>query len=247
MRHILRLLPLLWLLVLPSWADPAAPVDPWPLFEAARDGKVERLEQLLKEGTPVDGLFCGITPLQAAVTADQTAAAAVLLRHRADTEVGAVEGKTPLMEAAFRGNVEMVRLLLQAGARPNVRARDGHTALSYGVLGQAGLPLLELLLRAGAEPNMGTFEKTFPLHVAAVMASPEIVAALLNARARVDVANKDGLTPLMLAASAGKVDVVQLLLSRGANRGLLDLSGRSATDYAREGGHQQVVQLLSQP
>ena len=221
--------------------------DPWPLFEAARDGKVEKLEQLLKGGAPVDELFCGMTPLQAAVTANQAGSAAVLLRYKANTEVGSVEGKTPLMEAAFQGNPEMVRLLLQAGARPNVRATDGNTALAYCALNNGSLEILQLLVKAGAEPNMGTFQKTFPIHVATVMATPEFVSGLLDAKAKIDVSNKDGLTPLMLAAAAGKAPTVELLLRRGAVRDTLDLAGKTALDYAREAKQELVVQLLSRP
>ncbi len=153
-------------------------------------------------------------------------------------------GKTPLMEAAFRANPEMVGLLLNCGAQPNVRATDGNTALAYCALSGGSLPVLRLLLRAGAEPNMGTFQKTFPLHMAVVMCSPEFVGALLDGKAKVDVANKDGLTPLMLAASAGKTATVELLLSRGADRDILDGAGKTALDYARSANSEPCVSLL---
>jgi ankyrin repeat protein len=220
--------------------------DPWPLFEAARDGKVEKVRELLQGGAPVDELFCGMTPLQAAVTADQAGTTAVLLRYKPDLEVGSVEGKTVLMEATFRGNVEVVRLLLQAGARPNVRAKDGNTALGYCALGNGSVPILRLLLQHGAEPNLGTFQKAFPLHTAVLMTTPEFVGVLLDGKAKIDVANKDGVTPLMLAAAMGKGEMVDLLLGRGAARDLQDGTGKTALDYAREAGHEPIVKRLLQ-
>ncbi|GBO29847.1 KN motif and ankyrin repeat domain-containing protein 1, partial [Araneus ventricosus] len=39
--------------------------------------------------------------------------------------------QTPLMNAASRGCVQMVRLLLEAGADPNLQDSDGSTALMY--------------------------------------------------------------------------------------------------------------------
>ena len=226
--------------------SPAA-ADPWFLFEAARDGKVEKVEELLKGGAPVDELFCGLTPLQAAVTANQPGTAAVLLRYKANTEVGAVEGATPLMSATLAGNVEMVRLLLQAGARPNVRATDGNTALAYGAGNNVPVEVVRALLSGGAEPNMGTFSKTFPLHLAVSMSSPELVEALLDGGAKVDVATKDGLTPLMMAAFAGKLATLEILLSRGAKRELVDATGRTALDYAVEAKQNEAAKRLSAP
>ncbi|GIY74081.1 KN motif and ankyrin repeat domain-containing protein 4 [Caerostris extrusa] len=60
-------------------------------------------------------------------------------------EVSKFSRQTPLMNAASQGSVEMVRMLLEAGADPNLQDNDGSTALMYAAVhGQE--PCIQLLL-----------------------------------------------------------------------------------------------------
>ncbi len=60
-----------------------------------------------------------------------------------------VEGRTPLMLAAFRGDTAGVINLLEAGADVNARDRDGDTALMFAAHRGHGL-VVALLLQYGA-------------------------------------------------------------------------------------------------
>src|ERR1044071_803798 len=60
-----------------------------------------------------------------------------------------VEGRTPLMLAAFRGNAAAVINLLERGADVNARDRDGDTALMFAAYRGHGL-VVALLLQYGA-------------------------------------------------------------------------------------------------
>ncbi|CAL1265275.1 unnamed protein product, partial [Larinioides sclopetarius] len=49
-------------------------------------------------------------------------------------EASSFSKQTPLMNATSRGCVQMVRLLLEAGADPNLQDSDGSTALMYAAV-----------------------------------------------------------------------------------------------------------------
>lgn len=60
-----------------------------------------------------------------------------------------VEGRTPLMLAAFRGDAAAVVNLLEGGAEVNARDRDGDTALMFAAFRGHAL-VVALLLQYGA-------------------------------------------------------------------------------------------------
>ena len=69
------------------------------------------------------------------------------MRHEANDNV---EGRTPLMLAAFRGDTAGVMRLLETGADVNARDRDGDTALMFSAYRGHGL-VAALLLQYGAD------------------------------------------------------------------------------------------------
>ncbi len=60
-----------------------------------------------------------------------------------------VEGRTPLMLAAFRGDTAAVLNLLEGGAEVNARDKDGDTALMFAAFRGHAL-IVALLLQYGA-------------------------------------------------------------------------------------------------
>lgn len=65
-------------------------------------------------------------------------------------------GMTPLHYAVRSHNVDAVRLLLQAGANPNLQNQDGDHALRQAVLKlprEEDLPIFELLVKHGVDIN----------------------------------------------------------------------------------------------
>ena len=213
-----------------------------------RDGAQERVDATLEVGgVLISGgavVISPDTPLVIAVWENDEAAVRNLLAAGAD--INAVDKSvdtTPLATAVSTGKVELARLLVYAGADPNVRNGSGQTAL-MGLDDEATAELVLLLSGAGANVNLKDEAGDSALHAAAAESSTEVVLALLEAGARVDARNKEGRTPLMAAAEGGNVDNVKALLGAGADPHRKNKAGETAFQLARNEGHEEVVALL---
>jgi ankyrin repeat protein len=120
-----------------------------------------------------------------------------------DPEARTADGFTPLHIAAFAHNVEAARLLLAAGAQPNVLATASFAEVSpLGTAATFGdAAIAALLLEHGADPQLTADHGGTPLHSAAANGFREIVELLLAHGARADARTDKGQTPADVAAS----------------------------------------------
>jgi ankyrin repeat protein len=125
-------------------------------------------------------------------------------------------GETPLTKAVFKGKLEAVRVLLEAGANVWVRGLRGHTSLMVACCGAA----------AGAE-------------------HPQIIHLLLASGAEIDARASDGKTALMIAVENGRYGAAQALLSHRPDLSPRDQEGRTVFDLAREAGRPEMIALLA--
>lgn len=109
-----------------------APSKP-PLLLAAEKGSIDVLELLVSAGAdPMVTMPDGTTVVHAAVASDRVAAVAAALRIRPDPNVVDAAGRTPLHQVMqqrhYPGNeaVEILKLLAQKGANPDIKDRRGH-------------------------------------------------------------------------------------------------------------------------
>ena len=108
-----------------------------PIIGAARDGDVQRLEQLLESGADPN-VQAGVndwTPLMHAIHKNQPRSVEVLLAHGARPNERGGHGTTALIMAAGYGYADIVRTLLKAGADPYLKSNNGTDALSAAVGG----------------------------------------------------------------------------------------------------------------
>ena len=141
----------------------------------------------------------------------------VRVHDRGDGTLGA--GATPLMRAAKKGDVEMMRVLLANGADPTLRTAAGANALLYASgFGGAGrftiyedrqateadfIEAARLCLDRGADVNAANPAGQTALHIAVTSRGAPFVQFLIGRGARVDVKDKQGRTPLDVAQGAG--------------------------------------------
>ena len=96
--------------------------------------------------------------------------------------------------------LEAGRLLLDAGADPDIKDREGATALIRATF-EGRLDFVRILLQAGADPQVESAQAVTPLLGACAGGDIQMVQALLDAGSDPSAGNKAGLTPLMLAAN----------------------------------------------
>src|SRR6266853_591836 len=98
---------------------------------AVRHGYLDVADTLVRLGAPVDRTDARITPLVKAVLGDQVEMASFLISKGADVNHVDGNGMTPLLYAASIdfGSPAMIDMLLKAGARTDMKTKEGKTAL----------------------------------------------------------------------------------------------------------------------
>ena len=145
--------------------------------------------------------------------------------------------------AASLGLLEIVRKLLEKGARVNERDSDGGTAMHWAAWGGYET-VVGLLLKYHADIQAVSKNNGTPLHWAAEGGHPSIVRLLLEHKA--DIAAKDvrQRTAMDRAAWNGHDTVVRLFLAKKFDVNASDSDGVTILHGAAENGHEAVVRLL---
>ena len=132
------------------------------------------------------------------------------------------QGMTPLMQAAQHNDSVACRLLLNAGADPNLRDVNGMTALNYALIGK-DLPTNQLdafrtILPWGSRidmrctpPQGAAYKGATPLHHAVLVNSLNDIWELLRCGADATAKDDAGRTPLDLARELNRTKLIPLL------------------------------------
>ena len=113
---------------------------------------------------------------------------------------------TPLMRAAFAGDLELTKLLLAYKADPKIISRDGETMLAAA----CGLAFIQ-----GYHRGKPPAERL------------EVVKIFVELGVDVNQADDYGITPLMAAGNMGDTKMIQYLVDKGANLGAYDLGKKN--------------------
>jgi ankyrin repeat protein len=157
------------------------------VFEAATAGDAQRVAALVDaDGSLVDAVARdGYSPLGLASFFKRRDVVKVLLERDAKPSVPSRDqGFTPLHSAVATdaGDAihEIVRLLLDGGADPNAKSREGGTPLHSAAF-TGDLEIAELLLAYGADPNATGPKDQTPLDIARDRRNVEVAALLHHA------------------------------------------------------------------
>ncbi|GIL46013.1 hypothetical protein Vafri_3096 [Volvox africanus] len=174
----------------------------------------------------------------------------VLLHWGADPNTqGSKNGTTPLLIAVENNHLGLLRVLLEAGANPNLPDTNGCTPL-LAACTEGHLEMARVLLEYGAKPNMQRRDGWTALMGATLNRSTAMAELLLAAGAQHSVLVPPGellameSTPLMAACGEGSLELVRLLLAEGADPNVANSAGQTALWCACRGGQAEAVQEL---
>ena len=159
---------------------------------------------------------------------------------------GSAGPESPVADAAMRGDLDVVRELLERGADVNLAQGDGMTALHWaGEVGDAAMA--EMLIYAGANIDAFTRLGDFtPLLIAAEAGNGPVVQVLVEAGADVEARTAvGGATALHYASQAGSVVAVETLLDAGADPDVRQTAwGQTPLMFAASLNRVEALQLL---
>lgn len=168
---------------------------------AAENGQLAVMRELIARGADLERPDAdGMTPLYLAAGANQLPAVQELVVAGANVNsLNTPQAMTPLFPAAESGYKAVVEYLLSRGAKADLRAADGQTALSR-------------LARVNARSSQSDGPGTAQLLIAAVRAS----GGKKGFAAYVNQADSAGFTALHRAAASNNAALLPLLLQQGA-------------------------------
>jgi ankyrin repeat protein len=118
-------------------------------------------------------------------------------------------GFTPLIIAGYRGQMEVVKLLLKHKA--DINAKSGEGTVLMGACFKGNVELAALLIKYKADVNSVNDLETTPLMYAILSQKVELIKLLLENGALKDVKERSGKTALDYAIQSGNKEIIKLV------------------------------------
>ncbi|KAI9733140.1 MAG: hypothetical protein M1834_003687 [Cirrosporium novae-zelandiae] len=214
----------------------------------------EVIRLLLRSGSNPETPDCdGQTCLHYAVRSGNLAVCKMLLRHSVNVNARDKDGKTALHKIFEWPNaqVDMVRLLLDNRADPNVQDKDSQAPLYRACL-VGNVEGAQMLLKYGADIDDGEniFGRT-ALHGAIVAKSLGLVKMLIEKRANLSIRDKQERDPIAEAVHDGNNEILSYLLKICKEKGFdmrflltSDIGGYTPLHRCAASGNLDAMEML---
>ncbi|MDF1880542.1 ankyrin repeat domain-containing protein [Sulfurimonas sp. MAG313] len=186
-------------------------------------------------------LLSGCTPTVLQIGTDLSTAKEVVAEG--DVNMQNSEGESALHYAARKGDIKIVRYLVEHGAKLDVKSVWKNTPLIDSITHENQEVSL-YLIEAGADIKIKNKWSVSPFLSAASFGNIEVIKSLHSKGADIETVNTSSDTPLMLAAKGGHVEVLAYLLKHGADKSVRNKNLLSALDIAKHSEQVEIISLL---
>ncbi|KAI6354593.1 hypothetical protein MCOR25_008537 [Pyricularia grisea] len=218
------------------------------LMRAVDNHAQEVVELLIRRGADVNRQdMLGRTVLHSAAVNNAWQAMEYIVRNVPSIDINAQgqQGETALHDSCEGNDIRAVKILVSAGARCDIRNKDGRTALEIAEL-RKSTRISEVLKKAKG------YDGTDGMHIKktlaeAVVADPVDVLQFRIANANIDDLHKSSAfhgAPLHQACEYGRADVAKMLLDAGSDTEIKNSFDRTPIFMAITFGHLECVKLL---
>jgi len=169
-----------------QWSPAAAQFsDSWEFLKALKDGDYEEMRNRIGRGANINiADDDGLSGLMLAAIAGDMKLMTFVIEQGGDVNVRTLERQdTVMMRCAEVGQTECIRLLLDAGADPDLQNRSGETALMRAVRARKSRAIATLL-DAGVDIDKADYTGRMAIDYARDTRSGRIIKMLEDAGAR---------------------------------------------------------------
>ena len=176
------------------------------------------------------------------------------------------KGICPIHYASFKGNIDILKLLIENGADIEKKTHKNLNVIHYCAQGNNPNSLMYFYLKFHKDRNIIKRTKyslilekdgagSTSLHWAVYSAAEDFILYLLNLDIFdneqeklnfINLPDKNGFTPLHLCITSKSHRIALKLLQNGANNNLRDTNGRTPLELAIEKGEDEIRELLEE-
>jgi ankyrin repeat protein len=151
------------------------------------------------------------------------------------------EGFTPILLAAYKGNIEIIKLLIEHGADYLITNKSGLSILHMAAQGNQPAVIVFFKEKYNKDLNEKDNVGSTVLHWSCYSESLDVLNLLLSYNITIDVQDGEGNTPLLLSITFGKnliklerIRIIKKLIQYGADKEIKNNNGENALNIIKK-------------